>query len=192
MEIKVGSFVVYKGAGPVYEILSRPLKLFEPKWDRWGWHMAFVCGQDAGGEWLVCEAVKGGVRVVPFAQALGFAGGYRVYDWFQLPLNERQVDKWVREHLGARYDVLTYFWTALQYFLRRVINHRIPRLLDGVYSCWELCFEFAEDFQRPFWLNYDAKYDMPVVTDFLRAMGEIPERPRGMKELSVMQERNRP
>lgn len=161
MVIKLGDIIEFKGRGTVYGVMSRLIKVFEWWWDRWGWHTAFICGKDERG-WLICEAVYGGVQV-------GYLRGeYKVHRWFDEPPSQEEVDKYVEEVLGADYDVAIYFWTTLQYLIRHLFNHRIPRLLNDRYTCWELVWWFCRGMGKPI----QSIYDCPMITDLLKAVGE--------------------
>lgn len=166
-DIQLGDIIEFKGKGPVYEILSRLIWLFERWWDRWGWHTAFVCGEDNDG-WLICEAIAQGVSVTPLKN---YGLEYRVHRWFDEPPSKRKVNAYVKSVIGADYDVAIYFWTGLQYLIRHLINHRIPRLLDNRYTCWENVFFFCYEMGNP----VQAIYDCPMITDLIKVVGKPTE-----------------
>jgi len=164
---KVGDIVEFKGKGSVHGILSRLIWLFERWWDRWGWHVAFICGYDNDRGPLICESVAGGVRVIPLREVAGGYGEYRIHSWFEESPEQSKVDAYVESVLGAKYDVTIYLWTALQYLVRHLINRRIPRLLDNRYTCWENVFFFCREMGKPI----QAIYDCPMITDLLKGLG---------------------
>jgi len=162
--ISVGDIIEFKGKGPVYECLSRVIRLFERKWDRWGWHVAFVANVTDDGTVYICEALGPGVLV---SELSGYSLPYRVWRWFPNELPQSQVDTFVEDVLGKPYDVAIYGWTALQYLVRHFFNRRIPRLLDDRYTCWELVWYFCREMGQPL----QSIYDCPIITDLHKAMG---------------------
>jgi hypothetical protein len=101
-------------------------------------------------------------------------------NWFiRRPPRRPTEAEWVRffaAHLGKKYDVALYPWTTLQYFVRHWFNHRIPRLLDDRYTCWELEQEWEEMFN----VTWGSKYDCPLITDLLREIME-PNKRKGIR-----------
>lgn len=159
----IGQIVEFKGSGPVYGILSRLIKIFEPWWDRWGWHVGFICGEDTRGI-FICEAVADGVRIISLKDVVG---EYRIHNWFgDNPPNQEKVNEFVNQVTGARYDVAIYLWTGLQYVFRHLLNRRIPRLLDDRYTCWELCAYVCREMGKP----WGTIYDCPLITDMIEVM----------------------
>ena len=156
IDIKVGDIIIFKGEGFAFQFLSRILKIFNPWWDRWGWHMAFVSKVNPT---IICESEIQGVHENPMPQK-----EYRVYRWLEQPVDQAKVDQFVAEYLGKPYDVVIYFWTTAQYLFRHFWNRSIPRLLDDRYTCWELIFTFADHLGR----QISADYDCPMLTDFLK------------------------
>jgi len=144
--------------------ISRALKLFERWWDGWGWHLS-IAWKKAGNGWYILEATGDGVEVNFYRNKYLFTDT-RIYQWFATPPTRKVMDKFYREHIGKKYDVAIYFWTALQYLFRHFWNKRIPRLLDDRYTCWELVFEFCDEMGKPL----GSKYDCPIITDFVKAM----------------------
>ncbi len=161
-EIRPGDISVFKRSGPISFILGGILKLFEPKWDFWGWHTGFVSRLDVNFGWMICESLAQGVVESPLQ------GDYRIYRWFDEQPTQPKIDKFVQEQLGKPYDVAIYFWTALQYLVRHFYNKRIPRLLDDRFTCWENVFEFTEEMGK----RIGSKYDCPILPDMLKAFGE--------------------
>ncbi len=169
-DIRPGDIIVVKREGPLSAILSFILKRFESSWDRWGWHTCFVSRHTCfvsrfTDQWIICEAAGEGVIESPLSKY----AEVRAYRWFDPQLGQTPIDAFVAKHKGDQYDVLCYFWTATQYLIRHIWNREIPRLLDDRYTCWELVFQFCADNGKPI----DAAYDCPIITDLLRAMGEL-------------------
>ena len=161
MELQLGDIVVFKRKGPVSFILGGILKLFERDWDAWGWHVAFVSGQDDNG-WNICEALAGGVAENP----LSLYQDYKVYRWFDEALDQLKVNKFVTSYLGKPYDIAIYFWTTLAVIIRHYWNKPISKLLDERYSCWELTQEFTMDIGKPIL----SRYDVVIITDIMKSL----------------------
>jgi len=175
--IRPGDNIIFKrseGFG-IALVLSWIIKIFYPKWDMWGWHMAVVVAPAneifvskfnrlfkaslivENGGWIVIESTWPVVRL----NNLSLMGEYRPYRWFDEPLENPLIDSFIRKYIGWRYDVLLYFWTAAAYLFRHFWNRPIPRLLDNRYTCWELAAEFDEAMGKP----VCSKYDCPILPD---------------------------
>jgi hypothetical protein len=87
----------------------------------------------------------------------------RVYRWLNREPTDAQIQSYLNDVLGKRYDVAIYFWTSLQYILRHYFNRRIPRLLDDRYTCWENLCEFYEAMGK----RIVSRFDCPMITDVL-------------------------
>ncbi len=146
----------------MFKILSVLLSFFNSEWrnqDWKPWHTAFVFAKDSYG-WVICEALAEGVTT----NYLDESKEYRVYRWFDNP--PFRLREFICDHLYAEYDVLLYFWTAVQYLARHYWNRPIPRLLDNKFTCWELVAEMCESMGKPI----ISKYDCPIITDILKAL----------------------
>lgn len=159
--MKIGDILEFKRSGPVSWIVGNLLWLFEPWWDKWGWHLAIVCAIDKQGKVWIAE----GTAPVSRRRVIRNDEEYRVHQWLDLAVPPRKMLEVVQPYLGKKYDVQIYLWTALQYLVRHFFNHRIPRLLDDKYTCWELVFEICRDLGK----GIGSKYDCPMITDFLKA-----------------------
>lgn len=171
--------------GPVLSFL---IGLFNEDWrklSRKPWHVRLV-KSGYGTTATILEALGPGVLDKPIDSIP--LSKQRAYRWFDDLPNADRHDKWCKEHLGKKYDVLAYPWTAIQYLARAIWNHYIPRLLDDRYTCWELWAEYCEDFTKPM----HSKRDCPMITDICRSLGLIV---RGYsykhKVLSVLAERSK-
>jgi len=161
--MKRGDFVEFKRSGPVATVLGGLLKLFERDWDGWGWHLAILWEKRSEG-WMILESVKNGVSLNYYPNK--DLERTRIWLWFEeLPTRE-VMEIFYKDHIGKRYDAAIYFWTVLQYIIRHYFNHRIPRLLDDRFTCWELVFWFARCMGKPI----QSVYDCPIITDFLKVM----------------------
>ena len=159
-----GSIIVFKGQGLVYEILSRLLKLFEPQWDRWGWHVAIAWEKVFGG-WHVLEATKVGVKI-SFYDSVFLKTKAKGYTWLDKEPPYLEMDKFLQSVVGKKYDVAIYFWSALAIIIRHFFNHPIPKLLDDRFDCWELGAEFLADMGKPI----VSKYDTIIISDLVKAL----------------------
>ena len=155
-ELRVGDILVFKGGGLVFEILGRILKLSERHWDRWGWHTGFVVYGNQ-----VCESIAEGIVLSPLSKYK--PEETRVYRWLDTPPTNKKINTYLKSHLGKRYDVAIYFWTALQYLIRHFWNRRIPRLLNDRFTCWENISEFCDDMGKPILSHFDC----PMLPDIL-------------------------
>lgn len=160
-QIRPGDILVFKGSGPLFAVLSRILKVFELKWDRWGWHVGFVASEDK-----LCESIAEGIVLSPLNKYP--PEETRAYRWFDVQPERTKIVIYVTDHLGKKYDVAIYFWTMMQYLFRHFWNRRIPRLLDDRYTCWENVFQFCECMGK----QIGAEYDCPMLPDMLKAFGE--------------------
>lgn len=166
-KIRVGDNLVFKRSGLLANILSLLVKMFYPKWDRWGWHMAVVAWYDnSKRDWMILEATGQGVVLTPLSVLIGKSGMPRIYHWNKVRINKDKVKAFVDTHLGQRYDVLLYFWTFAQYLFRHFWNKPIPRLLDYRWTCWELATEFDEFMGKPI----VSKFDCPVIADLVKKL----------------------
>jgi hypothetical protein len=168
MNIQLGSIIVYKGNGLVFQLLSRLLKFFERDWDKWGWHMSVVVGQEYN-DWIVIEAVSGGVRKTRLTKSQGYTRGVRVYNWLD-EFDAAKAGTFAAKHTGQKYDIAVYFWTTLGYLARKAWGRPIPRLFDDRWSCWELVYYFCDRMGKPL----AESYDFPLITDFLKAVKSEP------------------
>ena len=162
-EIRPGDIIMFKGNDIGYRLLSPILKLFNPKWDRWGWHLALTCYK-LDDTWRICEAIGDGVTV----SKLNMDSDFRVYRWFDVAPEPTKIIEFVNKHYGDKYDIAVYFFTALAYLLRHYWGHRIPFLFDNRWSCWELTFYFCAMMGKPL----AESYDFPMITDFIKVMDE--------------------
>ena len=158
-----GYILEFKRQGIVSTILGGLLKLFERKWNGWGWHLAVIWERTYDG-WYVLEA-RHEVEINCYTDKW-LRANTRNYKWLDSPPENEKFNKFLEDHTGKSYDVAIYFWTALQYLIRHFFNHKIPRLLDDRFTCWELVFEFCEEMGKPI----GSKYDCPIITDFLRVV----------------------
>jgi|TARA_Y100000310_G_scaffold16579_2_gene16541 hypothetical protein len=167
MRLKVGDILVFKRKGKTAAVLSLLIKVFEPKWDRWGWHTAIVTSVNRAGDIWIIE----GTSPKSTGRELEEGENVRVYRVFtELDRDKtfnRDMHITVISHINKPYDVAIYFWTALQYTIRHFFNHRIPRLLDDRYTCWELVCSICRDLDKPI----NSKYNCPMLPDILKAIG---------------------
>ena len=160
--LKVGDIIVFKGDGSLYEVLSRALKLFEPSWDRWGWHTAFIA-TIKDGQIYIAEALAKGVCVNPLSTYS--KREYRAYRWLDAEPDRDKVMAFVREHRGDHYDVLCYIWTFVQRLVLKLSRGKVKLgyLKNDDYTCWEWVSFFCESFGKP-WCE---EINFPLLTDFL-------------------------
>ena len=160
------NIVEFKRVGFVSFIIGSLLKVFEHKWDGWGWHLAVAWERVFDG-WILLEAVAKGVSL-NFHSDKELSANTRSYHWFDKPLTfiDEDAVAFYYRHIEKKYDVAVYLWTALQYFARHLLNHRVPRLLDDRFTCWELVSEFCDEMGKP----VESKYDCPMLPDILKQL----------------------
>jgi hypothetical protein len=187
-ECRPGDTILCDEAGPVAGVLSFLIGLFNNDWrtlKRKPWHCRLVVS-GYGATATVLEALAPGVVNSPIDSIP--LDKQHAYRWLDSPINSYNLTRWAFEHLGKRYDVLAYFWTAFQYLFRAIWNRYIPRLLDDHYTCWELVMEFYEDFGKPM----HSKRDCPLITDLCYALHIMtPTLDYTNKKLSVVAERSK-
>lgn len=149
-DIRPGDILLFKRDpnDKVAGFLSLILKLFYPRWKRWGWHMAFIAHWHNGKEdWVVCEATWPKVRL----NYLSSMGEFKVYRWLDKePDYEKQIKPFLLWCLDCRYDVWKYVWTIAFGILHKIFRVNIGRWENDEYYCWELVEEFAEHMGKPF------------------------------------------
>jgi hypothetical protein len=153
--------VEFKREGLASTILGAVLKVFCPSWDGWGWHLA-IAWEKAYDGWIIFESTGSGVGLNLHYQK-ELSKKTRCYGWLDC-LDEKKMNESYQNHIGKKYDVAVYFWTAAQYLFRHFWNRRIPRLLDDRFTCWELVSEFCEEMGKPI----ESKYDCPMLPDILQ------------------------
>jgi hypothetical protein len=160
--IKSGDILVFKGRGFLYEVLSRLVKLFDPSWDRFGWHVGFVVGVH-NTVITTCEALAQGVCLQYYPIDSLTPDKVRVYRWVVPTPNEADIYKFVNKHLGEKYDIMVYPVTALAYIIRHYWGRPIPRLFDNAWSCWEWVYYYADEFGH----SIAEDYDFPMVNQMV-------------------------
>ena len=162
-DIQPGDNLIFKRAKGDYVGLffSLLLKLFNPNWDMWGWHMAIIVRPD-GEDWIVLEATWPCCRL----NRLSNMGECRIYRWLDVEPDKNKIADFAKAYCGKRYDILLYPWTMVQYLVRHYWNRPVPRLLDDRYTCWELATEFDEAMGKPIC----SKYDCPILPNIQREL----------------------
>jgi hypothetical protein len=159
-----GDILVFKGSGPSFFFFGWLVKLFYPKWDRWGWHMAFTARKE-GVHWLIAEATwpKCLVRYLTEQR-----GDFRLYRWLDAPPEPFRIRDWINSHVVCKYDIVVYFLSMVSFFWRRT-GLEFPRIIDRHYTCWEFVYEFADAMGKPI----EDEYQYPMIIDFLEKVGEL-------------------
>ena len=161
--LKSGYIIEFRRKGFTGIVLGGLLKLFEPSWDGWGWHLAIAWEKGYQEGWLLLEATAGGV-MCNFYEDCFLERNTRSWKWLDEIPTRAKKDKFFETHILRHYDIASSFWLVVQYLIRHYFNHRIPRLLDDRFSCWELVFEFCEEMGKPI----ASKYDCPILIDLLK------------------------
>ena len=162
-DLQNGDIVLTAYDNPIMKPLKWLLGRLIPEYGRlplkW-WHMAFVV--DCRNE-TICEGWFPKVRLAPLSNHRC----YKVYRWFTEPPAKIDIDRFVKRYLGKRYDFLCYVWTIAYY----MTGERLPRIYNRRFTCWELVADLCLWFGEP-WADMFA---YPLITDFIREMGEFDE-----------------
>ena len=161
-----GSIVEFKREGFVSLVLGNLLKLFERDWDFYGWHLGILWDRAYDG-WYILEATGPGVKVNYYSNSY-LEKNSRYWDWLDKEPTRVDMGLFLKEHINQKYDVATYFFTALAIIIRHYFNRPIPKLLDERFSCWELAAEFCADMGEPI----VSKYDVILLPDLIKAFKE--------------------
>ena len=164
--MKSGYIVEFKRKGFTATLLGGLLKLFEPSWDGWGWHLA-IAWERAYQGWLLLEATASGV-MLNFYEDKFLEQNTRSWKWLDKTPTRAEKDKFFEEHTLKRYDIAIYFWTSLAIITRHYFNRPIPKLFDDRWSCHELIQDYAEVMGKPI----VSRYDVVIITDIIKALKE--------------------
>ena len=166
--MRAGYIIEFKRKGIVSAVLGGILKLFDHDYDGWGWHVAIAWAKAYDG-WFVVEACALGVKANYYSDKY-LERNTRAWKWFETPLLNEQMNKFLQANIDKAYDIAIYFWTSVAIIVRHYFNHPIPKLLDQRFSCWELVAEFCADMGKPI----VSKYDVVIISDIVKALkGEL-------------------
>ncbi len=157
-----GNIIEFKRKGFISWFLGGLLKLFERDWDMYGWHLA-IAWEKAYDGWYILEALAFGTEINYYSNKF-LERNTRCWKWLDEPPTTKEMGEFLESHINKKYDVVIYFWTTLQYLIRHYFNHRIPKLLDDRWTCWELVADFCESMGKPI----QSRFDCPLITDILR------------------------
>lgn len=169
-ELRHGDIILFKGSGPVFWFFSLLLCLLEPGWRKLNWrpwHMA-VAWDKTGTGWQCFEGYAPVSRLHTYTEA-ELRGRCRFYRRLDPEPSYLDSQTFLINHVGKPYDVAVYFFTSLGYLLRHYWGKPIPYFMDNRFSCWELVYHWQDDMGQPL----AGKYDFPLITDFLKVVGEI-------------------
>ncbi len=187
-QLKRGDLVLFKGNGFLFTTLSFLLCLFDSDWRKYSpkpWHCAFVSRVIGESEpsYMIAEAWNPKVRERLFEPSIEDC---KIYRWLDREQTSTQIESFLAQTMGARYDISIYFLTSLQYLARHLWNRPILRLLDNRFSCWEVDCDAMLIFGR----GLMSMYDCPMMPDMLRGLGVLPPYKKGLeKVLSIVTER---
>ena len=162
-----GNIIAFKGQGLIFTILSFLLSLFDKDWGRLQgkpWHLAIAWDKAYDG-WYILEASGQGVKINYFNNKF-LKNMTRNYCWLDRVPTRAEMNKFLKEHIGKKYDVAIYFFTSLAVIIRHYFNRPIPKLLDQRFSCWELVQEFTDAMNDPIL----SKFDVVIITDIIKAL----------------------
>lgn len=145
-EIQVGDVIVFKGKGLLFEILSRLLKLLEPDWDRWGWHLA-IAEKEVDGGWILIEALAPRVQE-KFHDWKELWERTKAYTWLDSPPSKQKMSKFKELYLGYPYDVTAYIGITFAYLFWKVTGKSF-RMIDTEHLCWETVAAFCRFMGKP-------------------------------------------
>lgn len=171
-DYQIGDLVLVDGKGPAFTILSWLLARFDPSWKkapRKPWHTAFLskAAYDVedealqNPEWWVSEA-KGGVGITE-SPLSSIKEPYLVFRWFDTPPKYLEVQAFIDEYRGEKYDVFWgYLFVILWYFWKRW-----PFIFDYKWMCWEWLWFFTLRFGKP----VDNIHRYPLITILMDKVG---------------------
>jgi len=180
--MKVADIVEFKRKGFMSWFLGGLLKLFNPSWDGYGWHLAILWQPGYDG-WYILEATGQGVRKNWYDRTY-LQKNTRIWSWLDEAPLDGYMKTFLARHINKRYDVAVYIHTLVQYLLLRAIewfqktfipwhkfNISLPRVLNNRWTCWEIVFWFCRDMGKPIQESIGLDYTRyPLITDFLRAV----------------------
>jgi hypothetical protein len=195
-DIRPGDGVHCRRSGPVAFVLAHLIHwLKEPSWKMEDWHLMPVVYIGTPGQidaWakslgykefkfstyadtdaVIVDAQFPRVKLSLLSAYLSKDKIFRAYRVVPVPPPQWKVDKFVKDHVGRRYDFIGYLWNGLAKLLRPRFD--IPRVIDLKDYCWEVLYDFYESVCK--WdpadgTDYDYWY--PDICDLRRAYGEIP------------------
>jgi len=137
---------------------GRIMKLFNRKWDGYGWHVGVVTQIERTSKAIkVLEAQPLGVREVRIENFYDKKDrNYRFWDLLGRELVRSEVRTIIAKYEGASYDFQAYFWTAL------AMVFGLSRKDNGKYMCWELVYHIYRDFDAPI---AGGDKDRPMLTE---------------------------
>jgi hypothetical protein len=148
-KIEVGTQVLFDGDGILFKILSTILGWVEPDYRKLNpkpWHVGVISRYDVGKGWMVLEATGKGVQENNLN--LYDSRFYKLYNWFNYPVDPIKRNLFLSEHMFCPYDGLAYVWVTGAVLLSKVgIN--LGRWKNNSFMCWELLEEFDEEMGKP-------------------------------------------
>jgi hypothetical protein len=167
-DIQPGTQVLCDARGLLATVVSVLMWLFIPYWrtiKRKPFHVGFISRKDPNKGWMMCEAIAGGIVETSLknydTQYMAF------YQWFDTPPSEDCINRYLKDHLGCKYDVLIYFWTIAAEFASILFRRNIGRWDNDSYDCWENLEEFDELCGKPLCKAHRTI----MITDFCRELG---------------------
>jgi hypothetical protein len=124
------------------------------------WHMAWICGKWADGDWMVRSMNGQGAEYLRLSQIKE----YKLVNWGR-KLTQDECDDYIDHIECVGYDVLGYVWCALN----RITNNKFPKVVDNRFYCWE-DVSYKDDFFGQSWMNEDnmGYCQMPFMPLFIQ------------------------
>jgi len=161
--IRRGDIVEFRRKGFVSFILGGILRLLEPQWDGWGWHLGIATDYKDGQIWIL-EALSGGV-VENCYQWEELEKRVRVYRWFEHIPEKRKFNRIKQKYLGAPYDVKAYFGVVFWYIIKKLTG-RAFRLHDRQFMCWELVSVVCRELGKPL----QDIWEYPLISEIIKKL----------------------
>lgn len=161
-DARPGDIVEFKAAGKLNSAdfyLRRFLKWFEPNYDMWGWHLAILVSYEQHNNWTILEAIWPKVKTTLLSEK---KEEFRVWRVARKEFDPAITDAYIKDHVGARYDVLVYFFTIMARLLKKHLHIRMPYYVDMRWMCWEL----ARWFYVWHGVQVCSDSEYPLLTDF--------------------------
>ena len=163
--IIAGDILVFKRNSKdiVSNVLSWILQRFEPDYDRKYWHTAPVTKVTKKGCYTLDAERKGAKE--NFYTFDYIENNCQVYHWFDSPISQKKIDKFVKAHLGDTYDIGAYVGTIFFYLIFKIF-HKSYCIYDREQTCWELTSLFCRELGKPL----QPIYEYPLISGMIRML----------------------
>jgi len=158
-QVKAGMIVEFqRDFGGFIGFLGFFMKLFNHRWDNYGWHVGWVTHVERDGQVRILEAQPLGAREVRIENFYDKkARNYRFWNMLGREATREEVKAILNTYEGVNYSFTAYFWTALMMIFRfpeRTFGNRL--------MCWQLVYYIFRDLGAP--IGGD-NHNRPILAD---------------------------